>query len=153
MDIARSIDFDCLDNNVDKPSSVLKKDRGIDVNHQFDLYTTSSTSEPAEAPPVYQKDQSHNGAISNMAQPFQPSDSAKPPNPPKFILRTVPKIQPQPLRIGSSHGRPADEVTRSLQHPKALPTPGNENLLWSDSVNNGVIEHTHPEETTVLCEL
>ncbi|KAL8716561.1 MAG: hypothetical protein Q9225_006121 [Loekoesia sp. 1 TL-2023] len=153
MDLATSIDFDSLGQAEDEALTVPKKGYGIDVNRQFDLYTTESITYPAEAPPVYQKHQLLDGFTNTMTQALHKTQSSKSPSPPRFVLRTVAHTPAQPVNHEANRARQSDEVRGSLQLPRAEPTSNNGCLSKIEVTNATAAGHTHLDETTVLCEV
>ncbi|KAI4267244.1 MAG: hypothetical protein L6R38_008342 [Xanthoria sp. 2 TBL-2021] len=145
MDIARSIDFNNLD-NLDKhvacPPSVPNKGHQIDVNREFNMYTTDSVSYPAEAPPIYQQDQS-----------ADPSWTSKPH--PKFVLKTLTHNDAPTLGNPAKHVRHISEPRRSLQAPEIepAPRPRSSNRPQEAPVHVGTKELPLLPETTILCQL
>ncbi|KAL8951170.1 MAG: hypothetical protein Q9222_002830 [Ikaeria aurantiellina] len=153
MDIVTSIDFDSLDKSVDQPAPVPMKDGGIDVNRQFDLYTTESMTDTVEAPPVYQKDRPHDGSIASMTSRLPIGEPLKSPNPPKFILRSLPHVPNHPSENQEYSGRQSDEVRRSLQLPRLKPTSTTSSQVGAEVVEKGSPELAQPHDPIVLCEL
>ncbi|KAI4194655.1 MAG: hypothetical protein LQ350_007645 [Teloschistes chrysophthalmus] len=156
MDIARSIDFDTLNRSVHDLSRVPTKDSGIDVNRQFDLYTTTTT----DAPPVYQKDQPRDGAFNILGPQSDTLESCKPPSARKYILKTVNRPPSQPWDVETNHARRSGQISRSSQHPEIVPVPKPHDPLSSAHLGHGSVhlgqedvERQHEEETTVLCEM
>ncbi|KAL8639170.1 MAG: hypothetical protein Q9228_003766 [Teloschistes exilis] len=149
MDIARSIDFDCLDKSVDKLPPVPPKDHGIDVNRQFDLYTTTTN----DAPPVYQKDQPQDGVFNIISPPSNTLESLKPPSTPKYILKTINRPPSQPWDIESDYARRSGQISRSSQHPEVVPVPKPHDPLSSVRLGNESAGHQQAEETTIHCEM
>ncbi|KAL8658766.1 MAG: hypothetical protein Q9226_000791 [Calogaya cf. arnoldii] len=147
MDIARSIDFNNLD-NLDKhvvcPPPVHNKEHQIDVNREFNMYTTDSVSYPVEAPPVYQQDQS-----------ADPLATAKPSDRPKFVLRTVPHTGGPTLGTAVRDFRPVSEPRKSLQAPEIepAPRPRSSSRLQEAPVHDAIKELPLLPDATILCEL
>lgn len=153
MDLARSIDFDCLGRGDAEALALPKKVHRIDINRQFDLYTTESITYPAEAPPVYQKHQPSDGFTNTMTQAPQKTQSSKPPCPPKFVLRTVAHTPAQPVNTEANQARQSDEVRRSLQLPRVEPASNSGCHSKIEAINDRPAGHAHPDETTVLYEV
>lgn len=148
MDIARSIDFNNLD-NLDKQVTCLppvpNKEYHIDINQVFNMYTTDSVSYPAEAPPVYQPDRS-----------ADPSWTSKPSDHPKFVLKTFTHNDAPALGSPAKHVRHTSEPRRSLQAPEIEPAP----RPWSSTrpqeapmIHDANKDLPLLPETTMLCEL
>ncbi|KAL8801459.1 MAG: hypothetical protein Q9182_004425 [Xanthomendoza sp. 2 TL-2023] len=140
MDIARSIDFDCLNKDVGSPPPVPQKDYPMDrigPDRHISLYTTNSNSFTAEAPPVYQEDHSINGintVNSVRVRPKIPKSSS----PSKFILKTVAHTLDQPFEFPMKHRRNSSEGRKSLQAPKIEPASTRSNRLQSE-----YLQHPH----------
>ncbi|KAI4227257.1 MAG: hypothetical protein LQ349_006743 [Xanthoria aureola] len=148
MDIARSINFNNLD-NLDKqvacPPPVPNKEYHIDINQEFNMYTTDSVSDPAEAPPVYQPDRS-----------ADPSWTSKPSGHPKFVLKTFTHNDAPTLGSPAKHVRHTIEPRRSLQAPEIKPPPRPRSSTQPQEapmIHDENKELPHLPETTILCEL
>ncbi len=160
MDIASSIDFGTLNFEGRQPPPVPKKDQVIDVNRQFDLYTTIS-SDPVDAPPMYQKDQSFDAAAPVVSQMPDNVVVSKPAKSQTFVLRTIPKPSPAPVCGDQAYARQVNEVRQSLQLPGAQNPPSKVNGFRSQlgsPPSADVISVSGPGyklalETTVHCEL
>ncbi|KAL8839762.1 MAG: hypothetical protein Q9170_001633 [Blastenia crenularia] len=129
------------------------KDHGIGVNRQFDVYTTDSVSYPAEAPPVYQKDQPLNGsALTVIKAPPAPESSKLPSS--KFILKTVSHAPTQPVNVELNQSRQSEEVRRSLQLPKVDPVSNH--LKFPSNIEpicDAPIRPKNPHDVILHCEL
>ncbi|KAL8700090.1 MAG: hypothetical protein Q9201_005639 [Fulgogasparrea decipioides] len=149
MDIARSINFDSLQGSPPVP----KKHDRIDVDCQFDVYTTRSIVYPAEAPPVYQKkEQVQDGSIGITTQlplGHEPLTSSKSPS---FVLRTIGHTSARPSTTESNRARQSAEVAQSLQLSKVELPLSNGGQLGLTSINDEHTAHTRPHQTEVLCE-
>ncbi|KAL8668275.1 MAG: hypothetical protein Q9168_007093 [Polycauliona sp. 1 TL-2023] len=142
MDIAQSIDFnrlDNLDNHAVSSPSLSKRALGIGVNKEFDMHTTDPVPYPAEAPPVYQHDQTTDPTLTS-----NPSDH------PKFLLRTITQKSGSSLGSTLRHGRPASQPRRSMQAPEIEPAPSSSHRLQEAFVQDANKEPAFPPETTVL---
>ncbi|KAI4094878.1 MAG: hypothetical protein LQ344_001923 [Seirophora lacunosa] len=154
MDIATSIHFNTqpLDNHNRPP--VPGKGHGIDVSRQFDLYTNYPLPDPVEAPPVYQKDQSPPASVPSMTQTPQPHQPSESPNPPKFILKTIPHIPTPPRSAGEDRARQTQEVRQSLQLPRPTFAQSTETFLKPiKPIDESHSTPKHPGEDAVVCEL
>ncbi|KAL9598178.1 MAG: hypothetical protein Q9219_004675 [cf. Caloplaca sp. 3 TL-2023] len=152
MDIARSIDFDNLSKGVNL-SHTPSKSYDIDVNRQFDVYTTDSTFYPAEAPPVYQKSQSLDGFTATTIKACVRSELSKASHPHTFILKTPADPPNQAMDMEIRQAQQSDEVRRSLQLPRVKPNTSNERPTKVEPVNDIPSGRTHPQDTTVVCEV
>ncbi|KAL9578171.1 MAG: hypothetical protein Q9212_005893, partial [Teloschistes hypoglaucus] len=149
MDIARSIDFDSLDRSVHDLSRITTKDSGIDVNRQFDLYTTTTN----DAPPVYQKDQPRNGTLNITSTQSDAIESLKPPSAGKYILKTINRPPSQPWDIETDHLRRSGQISWSSQRPEVVPVPKPHAPLSSVHLGQEGAGRQHEEETTIHCEM
>ncbi|KAL8749558.1 MAG: hypothetical protein Q9184_006759, partial [Pyrenodesmia sp. 2 TL-2023] len=161
MDIASSIDFGTLNFDGCQPPPVLKQDHVIDVNRQFDLYTTISSGS-ADAPPIYQKDQLSDAAASLVSQtPNEVIEISKTAQPPKFVLRSIPRPSTGPACSEQAYARQWDDVRQSLQLPGAGKNPSKgltlRNQLRSPSSTDAISVsgpgYQRALETTIDCEL
>lgn len=161
MDIASSIDFGTLNFDGRQPPPVVKQDHVIDVNRQFDLYTTVSSGS-ADAPPIYQKDQSYDAAAPLLSQtPDKVVETSKTAQPPKFVLRTIPKPSTGLACGEQAYVRQWNDVRQSLQLPGAGNIPGKGNTsrsqlrspLSTDAISVSGPGYQRALETTIDCEL
>ncbi|KAL8995210.1 MAG: hypothetical protein Q9169_004998 [Polycauliona sp. 2 TL-2023] len=145
MDLARSIDFNRLDDpgyHAVSPPSLPKKSFGIDVNREFDMYTTDTVPDPAEAPPVYQQDQT-----TDPSWPSNHSDC------PKFVLRTRNHSGGSLLGNPAETTRPASQPKKPLQAPAIQPATSHSERPLEALAQNAIQQQPVLPETTVLCEL
>lgn len=96
MDIARSIDFDRLSEVDNKGASKPRKHHDIDVNRQFDVYTTGLMACLGEPPPIYQQHQGINSFTTRIAQESPKIQLSKPLCVPDMVRRTVVRTQHPP---------------------------------------------------------
>ena len=153
MDIARSINFESLSEDNDALSTSPKQTYGIDVNRQFDLYTTESMHLPTEAPPIYQKDQPLDGFSHAMPPAPHKPWLSKSPSAPQFVLKTIPHAPTATASGEAKLARQSDEVRQSLQLPRTEAASNSSHFLRNEAINDAPVRHTSPDKNTVLCEV
>ncbi|KAL8861017.1 MAG: hypothetical protein Q9178_002530 [Gyalolechia marmorata] len=131
-----------LDIHVACPPPLPSKHHRIDVNREFELCTTEYLTYSAEAPPVYQQDQTSD-------PPWTPTFS----DPPKFVLKTIARERDQPLGNSPKQDQHTSEARRPLRAPRIEPAAKNPNRLQAEPIRDITEEQPCPSETTVLCQL
>lgn len=150
MDIVRSIDFDSLGKIVHDLPQEPPKGHEIDINRQFDLYTTTTKSFPSDAPPVYQRD---DGALTIISPQSDTLESFKPSSAPKYILKTINQPPTQPWDIEANYFRGSSQVSGSSQHSKVVPVPKVRDPLSCVHFGHENVGRQDAQENTIHCEM